>query len=174
MWHGLETCDDFRFSSKVWCSMRERNLLCFALLWDEEKCFQSRNLASRECWAEASGSRFEASLWHWELREVSSWRHRHSSVCFSPWFSLARNWWDRFLTTSWSNARSHSVSARHFLQFLMPDWKHFSSRAQWRFLSRMEHQTFDENLKSTEVFNSCHIYCLLFYGVAHTILRVPI
>ncbi len=34
--------------------------------------------------------------------------------------------------------------------------------------SRMEHQTFDENLKSTEVFNSCHIYGLLFYGL-HTL-----
>jgi hypothetical protein len=29
----------------------------------------------------------------------------------------------------------------------------------------MEHQTPGENLKSTKVFNSCHIYGLLFYGM---------
>ena len=97
---------------------------------------------------------------------MSSGSRRRSSACISPWFLLARNWWDRFPLTPRSNAMRHSVSARHFSHFLMLDWKHFSSRAQWRFLSRMEHQTFDENLKSTEVFNSCHIYGLLFYVLA--------
>ncbi len=109
----------------------------------------------------ASGSCFEVSLWHWELREVSSWRHRRSSACFSPLFPFARNWYDRFLATTRSKARCHSVFTRNFLQFPVLNWKCFSSRAQWRFLSRMEHQTFDENLKSTEVFNWCHIYGLL-------------
>ncbi len=46
--------------------------------------------------------------------------------------------------------------------------KHFSSShntaKQGRFLSRMKHQTFDKTLKLTEVFTSCHIYGLLFYG----------
>ena len=62
-------------------------------------------------------------------------------------------------------ARRHSVSPRHFLQFIVLDWKHFSSRAQWSTLSRMEHQTLNENLESTEVSNSCHchIYDLLLY-----------
>ena len=94
--------------------MRERNLLCYAVLWDEEKCFQSCTLASRECRAEASGSRFKVSLWHWELREVSSWRRCHSSACFSPWFSFARNWCDWFLATLWSKAWRRSVFTRHF------------------------------------------------------------
>ncbi len=62
-------------------------------------------------------------------------------------------------------ARRHSVSPRHFLQFIVLDWKHFSSRAQWSTLSRMEHQTLNENLESTEVSNACHchIYDLLLY-----------
>ena len=158
MCHELKTWVDFKYSLKVWCSMRERNLLCFAVLWDEEKCFQLSILASRECRAEASGSRFEVSLWHWELREVSNWRHRCSSTCFSPWFSFARNWYDRFLATPRSKARRHSVFTHlKFLAIPSAHWKYFSSRSQWRFLSRMEHQTFDKNLKSTEVFNSCHI-----------------
>jgi hypothetical protein len=104
-----------------------------------------------------SGSCFKVSLWHWELQEVSSWRHRGSSACFWPWFSFARNWYDRFLVTTLSKARRHSVFTRNFSQFSVLNWKHFSLCTQWRFLSRMEHQTFDENLKSTEVFNSCHI-----------------
>jgi hypothetical protein len=44
------------------------------------------------------------------------------------------------------------------------DWKHFSSSTQWPIFSSMEHQTLGENLKSTQVFNLCHIYGLLFNG----------
>jgi hypothetical protein len=64
--------------------------------------------------------------------------------------------WDFETTSAW-----HSCDAR------VHDWKHFSSShntaKQRRFFSRMEHQTFDENLKLTEVFNSCRIWGLLFY-----------
>jgi hypothetical protein len=78
--------------------------------------------------------------------EVISKSHCGTENCKRCWVEdniLARNWWDRFLATPRSNARR--------LQCSVLNWKHFSSRAQLRFLSRMEHQTFDENLKSTEV-----------------------
>jgi hypothetical protein len=164
MWHELETSVNFRFLSRVWCSMLAKVAPCFVALRGEEKCFQSCTLASRECQVEASGSQNHFSLWHWELREVSSWIHRRSSACISPWFSLARNWWDQFFATPRFNARRHSVSTWHFSHFLMLDWKHFSSGAQWSTLASMEHQTLVKNLKSEQVFNLCHIYGLLFYG----------
>ena len=44
--------------------------------------------------------------------------------------------------------------------------KHFSSRSQWSTSASMEHQKFKENLKSAQVFNSCHITGLFFYGSA--------
>jgi hypothetical protein len=160
MWHELKTCVDFRFLPKVWCSMRERNLH-----WArEEKCFQ-----------------FE----HWELREIAS-EHR-MTPCFGPGsceksiIPVSRKWKSRRETigrammSSTQHLSQFSVpqedvettSARHSRDARVQDWKHFSSShntaKQRRFFSRMEHQTFDENLKSTEVFNSCRIWGLLFY-----------
>ncbi len=118
-----------------------------------KKILIMHSCVTRTSRAEASGSRFEVSLWHWEFREVLSWRHCRSSACFSPWFSFVRNWCDRFLATTRSKARRHSVFTCHFSQFLVLNWKHYSSHAQRRFLSRMEHQTLDKN--------SCHtrVYC---------------
>jgi hypothetical protein len=36
---------------------------------------------------------------------------------------------------------------------------------KWSTLANMEHQKFNENLKSTQVSNPCHIYGLLFYAL---------
>ena len=62
-----------------------------------------------------------------------------------------------------TRGRATPSSTRKLSQFPVLDWKHFSSRTQWATLARMEHQKFNQNLKSTQVFNSCHIYGLLFY-----------
>ena len=59
------------------------SLLCVALR-GEEYCFQSHTLTSRECQVEAIGSQNHVSLWHKELQELSSRRHRRPSVCISP------------------------------------------------------------------------------------------
>jgi hypothetical protein len=42
---------------------------------------------------------------------------------------------------------------------------HLNATKQGATFSSKEHQKFDENLKSAEVFTSCHIYGLLFYAL---------
>jgi hypothetical protein len=83
----------------------------------------------------------------------------------SLWFSLARNWRDRFLTTSRSNSRHHSVSARHFSQFLMLGWKFFSSLAP--VVNFGQHGTSKVRRKPETNQNFSHrvmFYGLLFMG----------
>ena len=138
------------------------SLLCCVERWG--KIFSISHSRVTECQVEASRSQNRITMWHWELREVSNWRRRRSLACILPWFSLVRNWWDQFLATPRYNARPHSVFARHFLQFLMLDWQHFSSPAQWLIFPSIEHQKEDKNLVILMVYWSM-IWPLSFYCV---------
>ena len=69
---NMRLCENFsRFQVFV------ESLVCFVMLWDEEKCVPSCTLWGHK---NASGSRFKVSLWHWELGEVSNWRHHRSCI----------------------------------------------------------------------------------------------
>jgi hypothetical protein len=70
----VENLCRFKVSPIFWCSMLAKVAPCFAVLWDEEKRFQSGTLVSRECRADASRSRNHVSLWHWKLQEMVNWR----------------------------------------------------------------------------------------------------
>ena len=80
-------------------------------------------------------------LKHLSQFSAPQWDFETTSACFH-------------LTFSW---RKSAQSKTFFLTPQLGEAKEI--------FSRMEHQTFDKNLRSTEVFNSCHRYGLLFYDV---------
>ena len=91
----------------VWCSMPAKVAPCF-VAFIEQRWGKMFSILHSRVTRMLTGSKLKGnhfSLWHWELQEVSSWRHRRSPACILPWFSLARNLWDQFLKTHQSKAR---------------------------------------------------------------------
>jgi hypothetical protein len=105
----VENFSRFQVFVEVWCSMRERNLLCFAVLWDEEKFFTHalschENVERKSFWSLLVALRFARGV---ELK--TSW-------LFRMFLALILNWYDWFLATTRSKARRHSVFTCNFLQ----------------------------------------------------------
>ena len=158
MWHELKTSVDFKFSSRVWCSMREK--ISFASSsWEMRKNVFNLALASRECRAEVvsaspCGTDNCERCWVEDIISLSivSRLDFHSRETGMIDFLQLRGSKQRVIPCSLAISRHSQCS----------NWKHFSSRAQWRFLSCMEHQTFGKNLKSTQVLNLCRVTSLRF------------
>jgi hypothetical protein len=172
MWHKLKTCSDFRFLTRVWCSM-----LAKVDHWaPEEKCFQSSIRKCEKCQVDTEWrlalNRGVAKNWSHQFLASENQGDIHAEEQRCIQLDTSRNsqchnekWFWLPLASTW-----HSRDAR------VQDWKHFSSplnaTKQGATLASMEHQTLDKNLKLTEVSNSCHIYGLLFYDISnHNYLR---
>ena len=154
MWHELKTSVNFKFSPIVWCSVLEKKLLCFPVLWDEEKCVQSCILAAQECRVEVSGKRNHFSLWHWELRGVSNWSRLDFHLRETGKIDVSQL------------PEASSVSAWHFSQFSMHDWKHFPHTLSGVFSQaqniKSSTKTWNQLKFSTHVISM--VYCSMSYA----------